>query len=108
MLRSLPFLAFLIISLESSAQTVHHYVAAVQGIETNAQEKELLHYLQVKDPNGRYVIDQGTGDVDIHTSTFISEGRLGEAVNAFGLLLLHFQEVKPEARPRRRRNTRSA
>ncbi len=108
MLRILPLLGFILFNVPSSAQSLRHYVAAVHGIETNAQEKELLHYLQVKDPNGRYVIDAGTGDVDIHTSTFISEGRLGQAVDAFGLLLLHFQEVMPEAQPRRRRNTRSA
>ena len=86
----------------------HHYVASVQGIETSAQERELLHYLKAKDPQGRFVIDSGTGDIDIHTSTFLSEGAFGQAVNAFGLILLHFQEVRPEALPRRKRNKRSA
>ena len=108
MLRPILLLAFLFLFSNLNSQPLHHYVAAVQGIESNAQEKELLHYLQVNDPNGRYVIDAGTGDVDIHTTTLLSESSLGRAVNSFGLILLHFQEVKPEALPRRRRNTRSA
>lgn len=109
MLRYLPTLALLLIGLNACAQQpAHHYVAAVQGIETSAQEKELLHYLRVKDPNGRYVIDRGTGDVNIHTSSFMSEGMLGQAVNSFGLILLHFQEVVPTPLPRRKRNQRSA
>lgn len=105
-----PVLAIvpLLCALFIHAQPLHHYVAAVQGIESNAQEKELMHYLQVNDPNGRYVIDAGTGDVDIHTTSLLSETTFGRAVNSFGLILLHFQKVQPEALPRRKRNARSA
>ena len=105
----IPFvLASLLLSVLACGQAVHHYVAAVQGIGSNAQEKELLHFLQVTDPNGRYVIDAGSGDVDIHTTSLLSESAFGRAVNSVGLILLHFQEVKPEAGPRRKRNARSA
>ena len=107
-MRSVLLLLALVTSIVTCAQPLHHYVAAVQGIETSAQERELLHYLKAKDPQGRFVIDSGTGDIDIHTSTFLSEGAFGQAVNAFGLILLHFQEVRPEALPRRKRNKRSA
>ncbi len=109
MLRLLPTLAFfLLLGSVSHSQHLHHYVASVQGINTNAQEKELLHFLRMKDPNGRYVIDATSGDVTIHTTTFMSEQKFGSTVNSCGLILLHFREVRPEALPRRRRNSRSA
>jgi hypothetical protein len=107
MLRSIPLLLLFLCSYLATAQSFHHYVAAVQGIETATQEKELLHYLRAKDPNGRYSVDVGTGDVTIHTATRLSESSFGQTVNAMGLLLLHFQEVQDVA-PRRRRNQRSA
>lgn len=107
MLRSIPVLVLFLCSYLATAQNSHHYVAAVQGIETATQEKELLHYLRVKDPNGRYLVDIGTGDISIHTATRLSESSFGQTVNAMGLLLLHFQEVQ-EVTPRRKRDRRSA
>jgi hypothetical protein len=108
MFRAPILLASLLLALLSTAQHLRHYVAAVQGMETTSQEQELLHYLRNRDPGGRYVIDTGTGDVNIHTSQFVSESAFQAAVNSFGLLLLHFQEVQPQALPRRKRNQRSA
>jgi hypothetical protein len=107
-LRALLLLPLLLPALYLKGQQLHHYVAAVQGIETSGQEKELIHYLRTNDPGGRYMVDRETGDVIIHTTTLLRSNAFGDMVNSLGLILLHFQEVRPEAAPRRRRNQRSA
>ena len=108
LLRSWILVIFSLFTASAFSQRTHHYVAAVQGFGMNAQEKELLHILRTGDPSGRFVIDAGTGDVEIHTTSLLSETAFGNVVNSAGLVLLHFQEVRPEAAPRRRMNMRSA
>jgi hypothetical protein len=107
-LRALLLLPLLLPAIYMKGQQLHHYVAAVQGIETSGQEKELIHFLRTADPAGRYMVDRETGDVIIHTTTMLRSNAFGDMVNSLGLILLHFQEVRPEAAPRRRRNQRSA
>ena len=108
MLRLLPLLLLLLTTTIIQAQHAHHYVAAVKGLVTHTQERELMHYLRARDHKGRITVDPGTGDINIHTTTQLSEQDLGQAVGSFGLILLHFREVLPAGSPKRRRSQRSA
>ena len=108
MFRLFPVLLLLLSTTGMQAQHMHHYVAAVEGLVNHTQQRELIHFLHVKDPNGRYTVDPATGDVNIHTSTRLREQDLGQAVGSIGLILLHFREVVPAGSPKRRRNQRSA